>query len=100
MSLILPQNKLKFNVERDIYEKVLIFELEKLHEKNLIFTSKDDILNFGILCKKRSKFIGQKRKMAYEIVKSFSHTVFSPLNTLGVYIYFFSLGWVSIGEGR
>ena len=27
-------------------------------------------------------------------------TVFSLLNALGVYIYFFILGWASIGEGR
>ena len=50
MSLILLQNKLKFNVERDILKKKLSFKLEKLNEKIRIVTSRDDILNFGILC--------------------------------------------------
>ena len=63
VSLVLPQNKLKFNVERDIYKKDLILEVEKLHEKNPVVTSKDNILNFSIFCTKRNKFIGQKRKM-------------------------------------
>ena len=30
--------------------KKLSFELEKLNEKTLIITSRDDILNFEILC--------------------------------------------------
>ena len=50
VSLILLQNKLNFNVERDILKKKLSFKLEKLNEKTRIVTSRDDILNFGILC--------------------------------------------------
>ena len=70
MSLSLPQNKLKFNVERDILKKKLSFELEKLNEKTRIVTSRDDILNFGILCIRKNKEIG--KKMLHEIYKRYS----------------------------
>ena len=42
VSLILLQNKLKFNVERDILKKELSLEFEKLNEKSAIFTSRDN----------------------------------------------------------
>ena len=42
MSLILLQNKLKFNFERDILKKELSLEFEKLNEKSAIFTSRDN----------------------------------------------------------
>ena len=64
MSLILPQNKLKFNVERDIFLKKLSFEVKKFNKKIPVVTLRDNILNFGILCTQKNKEVGEKRKIS------------------------------------
>ena len=69
MPLKLPQNKLKFNVERAILKKKLSFKLEKINEKNPIVSSRDDALNFGILCTQKHKDIGKKGKLRMKFVK-------------------------------
>ena len=69
VSLVLPQNKLKFNVEKDILKKKLSFELKKLNEKTPIVTSRDDILNFGISYTKKLKKLGKKEKCRTKFIK-------------------------------
>ena len=64
VSLILPQNKLKFNVERDIFLKKLSFEVKKFNKKIPVVTLRDNILNFGILCTQKNKEVGEKRKIS------------------------------------
>ena len=47
ISLTSPENRLKFNMERDIYKKV--------HQKTPIATSQNDTLDFSISCTKKHK---------------------------------------------
>ena len=47
ISLISPEHRLKFNMERDIYKKV--------HQKTPIATSQNDTLDFSISCTKKHK---------------------------------------------
>ena len=74
--LISPENKLKFNVERNIYKKDWTSKLKKVHEKTPIVTSsQDDIINFGILCTEKNQATGGKWKISYEIIDIIEITV-------------------------
>ena len=68
LHLISPNNKLKFNLGKDIYKNRLKFELGKVHTKTLFSTTRDNVLNFGILCTKKTKTVNEKRAMSLEIV--------------------------------
>ena len=54
---------------RDIFLKKLSFELKKLNEKTVIVTSRDNILNFGILCTQKNKKLGKKGKFHMKFIK-------------------------------
>ena len=67
LDLIRPKNKLKFQLDRDIYKKQMKFEIAKVHKKKTFDVVSDYILNFSILRTEKSG-IGNKRKMKNEIV--------------------------------
>ena len=50
LSLIKPDNKLKFNLKKDVYKNEVGFELGKVHTKTSFSTTRDNVLDFGILC--------------------------------------------------
>ena len=53
MHLIMPEQKLKFNLNKDVYKNKTELNLGKVHTKNSFNTPRDNVLNFGILCTKR-----------------------------------------------
>ena len=53
MHLIMPEQKLKFNLNKDVYKKKTELKLGKVHTKTLFSTPRDNVLNFGILYTKR-----------------------------------------------
>ena len=61
-------HKLKFNLKKDAYKSKIELKLGKVHTKTLFSTPWDNVLNFGILCTKRNKTIGEKGAMSHEIV--------------------------------
>ena len=67
LDLIKPKNKLKFQLDRDIYKKQIKFEIAKVHKKKTFDIVSDYVLNFSILRTGKSG-IGNKRKMKNEIV--------------------------------
>ena len=68
--LITPHNNLKFNLKKDIYKNKVGFELGKVHTKTSISTTRDNVLNFGILCTRKNKTVGEKRTMSMEIIET------------------------------
>ena len=67
LGLIRPKNKLKFQLDRDIYKKQIKFEIAKVHKKKTFDVVSDYVSNFSILRTEKSG-IGNKRKMKNEIV--------------------------------
>ena len=61
-------HKLKFNLKKDAYKSKIELKLGKVHTKTSFSTPWDNVLNFGILCTKRNKTIGEKGAMSHEIV--------------------------------
>ena len=68
LHLISPNNKLKFNLKKDIYKNRIRFELGKVHTKTSFSTTRDNVRNFGILFTNKNKIVGEKRTMSLEIV--------------------------------
>ena len=68
LHLICPNNKLKFNLKKDVYKNRVKFELGKVHTKTSFSTTRDNVLNFGIICTRKSKIAGSKRTMSLEII--------------------------------
>ena len=53
LALISPHNKLKFNLKKDAYKNNLGFELGTVYDQTSFSVTRDNVLNFGILCTKR-----------------------------------------------
>ena len=70
LHLITPHNKLKFNLKNDIYKNMVGFELDKGHTKTSFSTTRDYVLNFGILCSRKNKTVGEKGTMPMEIMET------------------------------
>ena len=68
LELVSPQNKLKFEMIKDIYKNDMKSELSKVHTKKTFNVVDNHILNFGILQTKKHKRVGEKRAMAGEII--------------------------------
>ena len=68
LHLISRNNKLKFNLKKDIYKNRIRFELGKVHTKTSFSTTRDNVRNFGILFTNKNKIVGEKRTMSLEIV--------------------------------
>ena len=49
----MPEQKLKFNLKKDVYKNKTELKLGKVHTKTSFSTPPDNVLNFGILCTKR-----------------------------------------------
>ena len=67
LDLINASNNLKFEVKKDTYKTSISFELGKVLEKFFYIVVSDNVFNFGLLCSKKNKTIGEKHKMS-EIV--------------------------------
>ena len=67
LDLVKPKNKLKFQLDKDIYKKQMKFEIAKVHKKKTFNVVSDYVSNFSILRTEKSG-IGNKRKMKNEIV--------------------------------
>ena len=67
LDIIRPKNKLKFQLDRDIYKKQMKFEIAKVHKKKTFDVVSDYVSNFSILRTEKSG-IGNKRKMKNEII--------------------------------
>ena len=91
LELVSPQNRLKFEMTRDIYKKDMKFELSKAHSKKTFNVVGDDILNFSRLRTKKQNRIGEKRGTAAEIIDTahilgIQKTEFSFLNPVHISI--------------
>ena len=91
LELITPQNRLKFEITRDIYKKDMKFELSKVHSKKTFNVVGDHILNFSMLRTKKQNRIGQKRGIAGEIIETvrilgIQNTEYSFLNPIHISI--------------
>ena len=64
LHLIRPEHKLKFNLKKDVYKKKMELKIGKVHTKTLFSTTRDNSLNFSILCTKRNNTIGGKTAMS------------------------------------
>ena len=62
LHLITPGQKLKFKMKKDFYKNKIESELGKVDTKKLFNMPQDNVLNFGTLCRKKNKTIGEKRK--------------------------------------
>ena len=58
-----PDNNIKLQLKRDVYENSAGFELEKVHEKKSYTVINNKILSFGLLRSGENCFVGQKYKM-------------------------------------
>ena len=67
LDLVKPKNKLKFQLNRDVYKKQMKFEIAKVHKKKTFNIVSDYVSNFSIL-KTEKNGIGNKRKMKNEII--------------------------------
>ena len=67
LHLISPKQKSKFNLKKDVYKNKIKLKLRKVNIQTS-FSTPRDVLNWGILCTKRSKTIGKKRAMSDKIV--------------------------------
>ena len=66
LNLISPCNKIKSNLKKDIYEN----KVGKVHTNTSISTTHNNVLNFDILCTRKNKTVGEKRKESLEIVET------------------------------
>lgn len=62
LHLITPGQKLKFKMKKDFYKNKIESEPGKVDTKKLFNMPQDNVLNFGTLCRKKNKTIGEKRK--------------------------------------
>ena len=69
LELISPRNKLNFNLKKDIYKNKVGCKLDEVHT-NTSFSTTNNVLNFGIICTRINKAVGEKRKMSLEIVET------------------------------
>ena len=67
LDLVKPKNKLKFQLNKDIYKKQMKFEIAKVHKKKTFNIVSNYVSNFSILRTEKSG-IGNKRKMKNEII--------------------------------
>ena len=91
LELVSPQNRLKFEITRDIYKKDMKFELSKVHSKKTFNIVGDHILNFSMLRTKKQNRIGQKRNIGAEIIDTIhilgiQNTEFNFLNPVHISI--------------
>ena len=91
LELVSPQNRLKFEITRDIYKKDMKFELSKVHSKKTFNAVSDHILNFSMLRTKKQNRIGEKRGIGVEIIDTvhilgIQNTEFSFLNPVHISI--------------
>ena len=91
LELVSPQNRLKFEITRDIYKKDMKFELSKVHSKKTFNIVGDHILNFSMLRTKKQNRIGQKRNIGAEIINTIhilgiQNTEFNFLNPVHISI--------------
>ena len=90
LHLIKPKNKLKFQLDKDIYKKQMKFEIAKVHKKKTFNIGGNHISNLSILKTEKSS-IGKKRKMEIEIVDEIpilgiSNSEFNCLNPIYISI--------------
>ena len=64
LDLITPNRKLKFNMKKDIYKNRITLNLGKVHTKTSFSTTRNNVLNFGLLYTKKNKSVGEKRTMS------------------------------------
>ena len=91
LKLISPQNRLKFEMTRDIYKNDMRFELSKVHSKKTFNVVGDHILNFSMLRTKKQNRVGEKRGIGVEIIDTvhilgIQNTEFSFLNPVHISI--------------
>ena len=55
LDLITPNQKLKFNMKKDVYKNTITLNSGKVHTKVLFSTTQNNVLNFGLLCTKKKK---------------------------------------------
>ena len=61
--MIKPSDNLKFEVKKNTYKTSISFELGKINEKKSYSVVSANVFNFGLLCSKKNKTIGENRKM-------------------------------------
>ena len=99
LALISPSSKLKFNLKKDVYNNKEGLELGEVHTKTSFSTTRDNVLNFSILCTRKNKTVGEKIKMSQEIIDNIhvlglqNYTNYERMNPIGV-----SLDWNDIIE--
>ena len=89
--IVSPQNRLKFEITRDIYKKDMKFELSKVHSKKTFNVVGDHILNFSMLRTKKQNRTGEKRGISAAIIDTvhilgIQNTEFSFLNPVHISI--------------
>ena len=67
---ISPSSKLKFNLKKGVYKNKVGFELGKVHTKTSFSTTRDNVLNFCILCTRKIVTAGEKRTISQEIIET------------------------------
>ena len=72
LELITPQNRLKFEITRDIYKKDMKFELSKVHSKKTFNVVGDHILNFSM--SKKTKQNRSKKRNCWRNNRNRSYT--------------------------
>ena len=55
LHLISPNNKLKYNLKEDVFKNKIKFELDKVYTKTSFSATRDNVLNFGILCTEKKQ---------------------------------------------
>ena len=62
LALNSSSSKLKFNLKKGVYKNKVGFELGKVHTKALVSTTRNNVLNFGILCTQKMKQLVKKEQ--------------------------------------
>ena len=70
LDLITPNKKLKFNMKKDVYKNRITLNLGKVYTKTSFSTTRNNVLNFGLLCTKNNRSVGEKWTMSQEIIKT------------------------------
>ena len=52
LDLITPDRKLKSNMKKDVHKNTITLHLGKVHTKTSFSTTRNNVLNFGLLCTK------------------------------------------------
>ena len=60
LDLITPNKKLKFNMKKDVYKNRITLNLGKVYTKTSFSTTRNNVLNFGLLCTKNNRSVGEK----------------------------------------